>query len=596
MIFIVSGAFSQTNNNIQQPISINEDGADPAASAILDVQSASKGVLVPRMTTGQRNAIASPTVGLLVFDTTTSGFWFYSGSSWVPLQTTYVAGSGINITGDIITNTGDTDPGNDITTATVAGGDLSGNYPNPVVAANAIGSNEITNGTITTADLAPGVIPAALPPNGSATGDLSGTYPAPVVDGLQGRAVSANIPVAGQVLKYDGAQWKPDTDISSGSGSALLPCGEINSGSADPNYKVGIGLCPTTDSVRLHVKGTSIKNVGMRIENNDGFPNRGRGVEVRMNGGNFLRGLDLRVENGSTSNDGVVLFSKSFNNAWGLLDTVISDGDSTIGADIVAKSGSNNIGLKVFADHSGLSFTQSTNQNIGALIQVKNNPANSSNVADHTRDIGLYAIAEDKVGDYAAYFDGDVGIPHEIEFINTTNGNQWAMYINRTATGSCGTNTDLSNDLFFQYENTVKGILDSGTGGFCPSSDRRLKENILSLPSQLPGILQLNPVSYNFISDKEKKKTIGFIAQEVESLYPNLVNRTPDEQLGELLTLNYDAFSVLSIKAIQEQQQIIEAQKTELESQKTRLDRLEQELADIRNYLKIQAMTVAKKE
>jgi hypothetical protein len=54
----------------------------PHPSAALDVNSTNKGLLIPRMTTTQRVAIASPLKGLLVFDNTTSSFWFYNGTVW----------------------------------------------------------------------------------------------------------------------------------------------------------------------------------------------------------------------------------------------------------------------------------------------------------------------------------------------------------------------------------------------------------------------------------------------------------------------------------------------------------------------------------
>jgi hypothetical protein len=54
----------------------------PHPSAELDVNSSTKGFLVPRMTTAQRNAITSPSVGLQVFDTTTNSFWYYNGTAW----------------------------------------------------------------------------------------------------------------------------------------------------------------------------------------------------------------------------------------------------------------------------------------------------------------------------------------------------------------------------------------------------------------------------------------------------------------------------------------------------------------------------------
>ena len=69
----------------------------PDASAILDVTSNTKGILIPRMTQVQRLAIASPVTGLLVYQTDgSSEFYYYNGSIW----TTFVGSSGWNLTGD----------------------------------------------------------------------------------------------------------------------------------------------------------------------------------------------------------------------------------------------------------------------------------------------------------------------------------------------------------------------------------------------------------------------------------------------------------------------------------------------------------------
>jgi hypothetical protein len=56
--------------------------ASPNASALLDVQSTTKGVRMPNMTTTQKNAIASPAAGLMVFDTTLAKLSVYSGVAW----------------------------------------------------------------------------------------------------------------------------------------------------------------------------------------------------------------------------------------------------------------------------------------------------------------------------------------------------------------------------------------------------------------------------------------------------------------------------------------------------------------------------------
>jgi hypothetical protein len=60
----------------------------PNASSLLEIKSTSKGILIPRMTLTQRNAIASPATGLLIYQTnSTPGFYYYSGSAWTAVST-----------------------------------------------------------------------------------------------------------------------------------------------------------------------------------------------------------------------------------------------------------------------------------------------------------------------------------------------------------------------------------------------------------------------------------------------------------------------------------------------------------------------------
>lgn len=60
----------------------NMGGATTEATAIVNIQSTTKGFLPPRMTTTQKNAIASPASGLMVYDTTTNKLCCYNGTSW----------------------------------------------------------------------------------------------------------------------------------------------------------------------------------------------------------------------------------------------------------------------------------------------------------------------------------------------------------------------------------------------------------------------------------------------------------------------------------------------------------------------------------
>lgn len=90
-----------------QSVAINTDGTAANSSAILDVKSTNKGVLIPRLTKTERNAIVSPANGLLVYqnDNDTSGFYFYKLNKWVLLNandSTTVLSVNMNISGGAI--------------------------------------------------------------------------------------------------------------------------------------------------------------------------------------------------------------------------------------------------------------------------------------------------------------------------------------------------------------------------------------------------------------------------------------------------------------------------------------------------------------
>jgi hypothetical protein len=70
-----------------QSFAINATGTAADASAMLDVSSTGKGLLIPRMTTAQRMAIASPAAGLVVYDNSLNQFYYYNGTAWTVIAT-----------------------------------------------------------------------------------------------------------------------------------------------------------------------------------------------------------------------------------------------------------------------------------------------------------------------------------------------------------------------------------------------------------------------------------------------------------------------------------------------------------------------------
>ncbi len=133
-------------------IAINNTGATPNNNAMLDIQSDSKGVLIPRLTTVARNtlgtALTLPDNGMMVYDKNMNLFFYWDGTQWVQVGsgsgdnwgTQVVQTAGTNISGDGTTGNpltitdGDSDPTNEIELPTggangqVLSTDGSGNY------------------------------------------------------------------------------------------------------------------------------------------------------------------------------------------------------------------------------------------------------------------------------------------------------------------------------------------------------------------------------------------------------------------------------------------------------------------------------------
>ncbi|MFH2096880.1 MAG: hypothetical protein ABIJ16_14315 [Bacteroidota bacterium] len=88
ILLLIIGIHMLAGYMCAQNVAVTDDDAYTAApSAMLDVKSTTKGLLVPRMTTAQRTAISSPANGLLVYDITINGFYFYkTATGWTQIS------------------------------------------------------------------------------------------------------------------------------------------------------------------------------------------------------------------------------------------------------------------------------------------------------------------------------------------------------------------------------------------------------------------------------------------------------------------------------------------------------------------------------
>lgn len=84
-------AASLSCSSFSQSVSINNTATIADSTAILDVSSTTKGLLIPRMTALQKNGIVTPATGLLIYQTDGQpGFYYFNGASWLLLITSAI--------------------------------------------------------------------------------------------------------------------------------------------------------------------------------------------------------------------------------------------------------------------------------------------------------------------------------------------------------------------------------------------------------------------------------------------------------------------------------------------------------------------------
>jgi hypothetical protein len=112
------------------------------------------------------------------------------------------------------------------------------------------------------------------------------------------------------------------------------------------------------------------------------------------------------------------------------------------------------------------------------------------------------------------------------------------------------------------------------TGTISDISDSRLKENVEPLTGSLDKICQLEAKSYTMVDDEDKTEELGFIAQDVQQIFPNLVKESTNEELPE--DERGDPFlNVAYIQLIAPMVEAIKELKSENESLKARVEALE---------------------
>ena len=120
-----------------------------------------------------------------------------------------------------------------------------------------------------------------------------------------------------------------------------------------------------------------------------------------------------------------------------------------------------------------------------------------------------------------------------------------------------------SANIFYILNNATTGVyMNDGGTTWVGISDETVKENIVEIEGALDKVMDYRCVEYNLIADENKAKKIGFIAQDWEVDYSPVVVTGADGKLG----MQYTETIPVLLKAIQEQQAIIEALTARIEA------------------------------
>jgi hypothetical protein len=172
-----------------------------------------------------------------------------------------------------------------------------------------------------------------------------------------------------------------------------------------------------------------------------------------------------------------------------------------------------------------------------------------------------------------------------IEAANTTN--HWDFF---------ATNGPAAN-LSLWYNGAFKGSFDNVLGTYTAASDRRMKKDITVYRPVLNNLMQLLAYQYHYLDNKGTDPlSTGFMAQDVQKLFPEAVSEMDMKNGEKLLGINYQYFTVVAIKGLQEQQEMIEELEKSKEEQGLKIARQEEKNAVQEESIKKQEDRIAKLE
>lgn len=353
----------------------------------------------------------------------------------------------------------------------------------------------------------------------------------------------------GQVLKWSGTTWTPG-NVSGG--TSLWQQNET-----DIYYNaghVGIGTNEPSSSNLLHVYGTAL------------FKGSGNGISIGPNGP--AGSINFYYEGGWSAN---ITLDRGKTTLLGYVGIGTHNPEANLHVDDHIRIGEDfnyeDVYGEIFHEGGDDGFKINANANGDWADMHLQTDGTTRLFIESGGNVGIGKLTP---GSRLHIKQAGTGFQNGLRLERPDNTNWWSIQINNF------------NDLVFDYKGTnTRAWIDYETAGYNHSSDRNLKTDINSIKSALNKVMQLNPVTFRFKSNPDSKSfSYGLIAQEVKKIYPEFVS----ENNGNL-GIAYHNFSVINIRAIQEQQEKIMVMQNQIEKLEKQNGEMLKEITKIKSSM-----------
>jgi len=567
---------------LRAQVSVNADGSLPDNSAMLEVKSDNRGLLIPRLSKSQRENIPTPAFGLLIFQTDSDpGFYYHDAGNWIKLIP-------YNDAWGVYGNAG-TDPAFNAVGTT-------DNQPLRFIVNNTRSGEIAITGGNTSLGYQSG--------NGASTG-IGNTFLGSQTgnDNTTGNT-NTFIGVDAGSLNSTGSR---NTFVGNGAGKTNLSgndntfvgreAGQVNTASGNSFFGRGAGKSNTSGTGNAFF-GLNAGNLNSSGSSNSFF---GRSAgEVNTGSNNSFFGADAGMVNQTGSSNAFMGVDAGWQNTTGEANTLIgtSAGSANVsGSGITTLGFSSNTGFNSLTNATAigyLSMVTASNALVLGSIDGENGATSDVNVGIGTSAPETKLEVKGPVGVTARLTSAN-GSEVNLDFKRL--GNDWRIRNNTgvmlfgqsgddlaTVTDVLrlggGSVTPASDNVIASGSSSLRWTQVFAVNGTINTSDARLKQEIEPLSEGLEALMQLRPVSYawNDARIDNGRRHAGFLAQEVQAVIPGAVVTHEWREIPETgerewaavehLGINYAEITPVLVKAIQEQQKIIGQLKEEIEKLK----------------------------